>query len=418
MLAQARAYLFTNRTWGQTVLKNAAWIFVGEGVSRLLKLAATFLIVRQFGPTDFGRFTFAFAVATMLSIAFDAGMVTVVTREYAKDPAKATSLPDMLGLKFTLGAVVMLVAVGVAFAVTGDRTITYMIVVLAAALFVGEIVNLGFAVIRARQRMEYETLARTASGLMLFGIVLGILWLAPTLGNISEAYLLAGVGTVAITAGMVANLRLPLTIRFRPRAWWPVLRVALPLALYGVATTLYVNMDAAMLGFYGRLTEAGWYGAAIRVNGVVVVPMSIMGLVLFPALSQLDGATFNRRWQMWAFGSAAVGVGLVVVLIAAAEPLVRLAFGADFEPAAGVLRVTILGIGLMYAYFPWMQRLIIRDRQVLLLYIVGGAAILNAALNAALIPSFGMYGAAWATVATHAVIFGALVIVERRKAAR
>ena len=397
-------------------MKNAAWAFMGEGISRVSKLIVTLLVVRAFGPTDFGRFAFAFAVATLLSIAFDAGMVTVVTREYAKNPAKIASLADMLGLKVVLGAVVMAIGVGIAFIVTADRTVTYMIVILAASLFAGEVVNLGFAVIRARQRMQDETIVRGNSGVMLLFVILPMLWAGATIANVADGYLIAGIGSVLLVAyPLIRNLHWRPAIHFRPHTWWPVLRVALPLALAGGATTLYVNVDAAMLGFYGRITEAGWYGATVRINGVLVVPMSIMGLVLFPALSQIvdDRAAFRRRWSLWVKVSAGIGIVLTVAILITADLLVRLAFGADFAPAANVLRVTVLGYGLMYAYFPWMQALVIRNRQMTLLYIVGGAAILNAILNAALIPLFGMYGAAWATVVTHGVIFVALLLAGR-----
>lgn len=408
--------MFGNRTWGQVVAKNAAWIFVGEGVSRVLKLAVTMLVVRQFGPEDFGRFTFAFAVATMAAMAFDAGMVTVVTREYARDSARVATLPGMMGLKAVVGAIVMVVTVGVAFVVTADRTVTYMIVVLALSLFFGEAVNLAVAVFRARQRMELETVLRAIGGTLLFSVVAGALmpWLGPwAINNVADAYLIASAGAFALAMGYMAGTGVPVGIRFRPREWAPVLRAGLPIALGGAATILYVNMDQAMLGWYGRFAEAGWYGVATRVNGVAVVPMSVMALVLFPALSSLQGPECLRRWRQWAKWSAAAGVVVAVTIAALADPLVRLAFGPEFVQAAGVLRVTVIGYGLLYAYFPWMQRLVIEGRQATLLYVVAGAAILNFALNAALIPHFGMYGAAWATVATHAVIFGALVMAGR-----
>lgn len=408
MNAVAR-FMFTNRTWGQTIARNVAWVSIGEGMARVLKFGAVLVLVRAVGPQAYGQFAVAFSLAAMLGVVFDAGISTVVTRDLARNPANQSVLRDALGLRLVLTMIGMTVAAVGALIAADGKVMRVLIVALGTYVLVGELSNLLFASFRARQRTEFEAAARLSQGILLaIGVVL-IVFMGASIAKAGVVY--------ACSAG-VSVLALMILMRvwptLHPRTWLPMLRSGIPLALAGAATTLYVNMDVVMLGWYGLVADGGWYGAASRLaTGVMVLPVTVLSLVLMPALSRLHGDDLRRRVWQWAWLGALAGLGVAVLVVVLAEPAVLLAFGPEYAPTAGALRVLGVATGIMYAYFPWLSVLVATGHQWRLFAVLGSAAGMNLLLNAVLIPPFGMYGAAWATVATHAVIFGALVMAGR-----
>src|SRR5438445_12496011 len=82
------------------------------------------------------------------------------TRELAAAKGNEELLPDILLIRLVLGGVgLAAMALGMRW-VTRDHALSAMIIVLGLAFFVLELVNLAFAVFRARQRMEYGFVVR------------------------------------------------------------------------------------------------------------------------------------------------------------------------------------------------------------------------------------------------------------------
>ena len=408
------AALLVNRNWTQIVLKNVVWAALAEGIVRGLKLVVLPLIARVFGPTEFGRFAFAFSFASMFGIVFDSGLALTTTRELAKTKGNEELLPDILLIRLVLGGVgLAAMALGMRW-VTRDHALWVMIMVLGLAFFTLELMNLAFAVFRARQRLEYEFLVRVIQAVFLVAAVALVAWRAPSALNVSYAYLGSGVLTVGVLMVVMRDGRWRVRPSVRVETWRRLFHIALPLALAGGAVTFYMNIDSVLLGYFGRITETGWYNLATRVVGILLAPTGVLSLVIFPAFAStaayVDEA-FRNRWDAWSVGLAALGAYLACVVLVTADPAVGWIFGAAFRPVGLVLKILAISMVLIFVYTPSYQAMIVFDRQRTLFWALVSGAVLNVALNLALIPPYGMYGAAWATVATHTVLLCALVVL-------
>ncbi len=107
LLGRVKRVFFENRSWKQTLVRNTIWATVSEGSARLLKIVQVLLVVRYFGPTEYGKFAFAFAYAAMAAIIFDAGLVTAATREFSANREKEELFTDIALMKLLLGFVGM-----------------------------------------------------------------------------------------------------------------------------------------------------------------------------------------------------------------------------------------------------------------------------------------------------------------------
>jgi O-antigen/teichoic acid export membrane protein len=416
-LQRLRALLLVNRHWEQIVIKNMVWATLAEAVVRGLKLAVLPLIARVFGPAEFGKFAFAFSFASVFNIVFDAGLATTTTRELAMTEKDEALLPDILLMKLGLGVLGIAALVLGIYLITGDPLVRAMIVVLGVAFFVLELVNLTFSVFRARQRMEYEFLVRVAQAVFLVAAVALVAWKAPSILNVSYAYLVSGVLTLAVVAAGTRGKVLRIRTRVRAEAWRRIFGIAVPLALASGATTAYMNLDSILLGYFGKITDTGWYNLAGRLVGLLLVPTGLLTLVIFPAFASTAGDVnemFRRRWERWSTGMVALGTYLASVVFATADPLVRLVFGPAFGPTGAALRILAITVVMIFVYTPSVQAMIVFDRQRTLFWSLLSGAAVNVVLNVALIPAYGLYGAAWATVATHAVLLCELLILTPR----
>jgi O-antigen/teichoic acid export membrane protein len=402
-----KSFLLWNRDWKQIVVKNTIWATLAEGAVRLLKLALILVIVRYLGPTEYGKFAFAFSFASMFGIIFDAGLVQAATREFAVDRTNERFLPDIVLIRLALGLVGMAVIATGTILVTDEPMVRCMMVVLGASLFLGELLNLGFAILRARQRMEYECLIRVVHAVILLSLAGLVIGTAPSMLSISLSYL----GAVIVTLGLVliaVRERLSrLQFEFRWNLWNRLIRVGFPLALAGGMGAVYMNIDSVMLGYWGQIMETGWYNAAAKLNGIALVPMSLLTLATFPAFTATSHDVddrFRRRWDTWTRAMIGFGAFLVCVILASGDGIVQLAFGMDYQPAAPTLQILVITTILIYVYMPAYQALIMFDQQTRLCWCLTLGAVVNVLLNLVLIPRFSLYGAAWATVATHVII--------------
>jgi O-antigen/teichoic acid export membrane protein len=98
-------------------------------------------------------------------------------------------------------------------------------------------------------------------------------------------------------------------------------------------------------------------------------------------------------------GGLPVCVGGILV----AERLVTMIFGAGYGAATVPLQILLLVLPLAFIRNVSQAALLAHARQDQMLRTVAWAAGTNLVLNLALIPRWGMAGAAWATVATEAV---------------
>lgn len=417
VLELVRQALFVNLHWTQIVLKNMVWATLAEAVVRGLKFLLLPILARVFGPAEFGKFAFAYSFAAMFDVVFDSGLALTTTRELAVAKVNEHLLPDILLMKLALGGLgVAGLALGMML-ITPDPTTRWMILVLGVAFFVLEMVNLSFSVFRAWQRMEYEFLVRVAQALFLVLGVGWIAWRAPSVLNVTYAYLISGILTLGLILVVMRGGPWRISLHVRRNVWARVLRVALPLALASGATTVYMNVDSVMLGYFGKIIDTGWYNVAIRITGVLLVPTGLLSLVIFPAFASTSAnvdVTFRRRWDTWSAGMVAVGAYIACTVVATADPVIGVVFGPAFHPAGTALKILAITVALIFVYTPSFQAMIVFDRQRTLFWCLLSAAVVNVVLNILLIPPFGLYGSAWATVATHVVILGELFVLAGR----
>ena len=399
------------RRFSFLVSSGYATISAGSAALLLLLLMAA---GRFLTADDYGRFSFALALATIVETVMDIGLGQVTVRTVARDQQAAGRIfRDVLGLKLVWvagGLVLLLIAAPV---LRSDATVVRICYLLGVSSAVRSYLLTVRGLLQGLNRFGLEATVVVADRVLLLG--LGTLALAGGYGvyGLSFAFVAARVvmfGAVTWIVRGVAGSAAPTYDRAR---WREIQAAALPLGFFMIALNLYTYIDTVILGVMRSDAETGWYAAAYRVyEGLTYVP-AVLSAVLTPRLSYLfthDRAALRPQF-LRALASAA-GLGLLMGGLAVwlARPLMSLLFGSAYLPA--VVPLQILAGGAIFVFSTWILHAAAiatnLDRRLLLTTGVGLGS--NVALNLLFIPRWGMAGAAWATVIAEAVTVALLFV--------
>lgn len=254
--------------------------------------------------------------------------------------------------------------------------------------------------------------SRLRAGIMsTLNVLQSLLWLG------GVAILAASNGSVlafaSVDSGLLvvmACVQLALTRRSAEIAWRdgaalvkPLIKAAVPLGLAAVAIRVYWQVDSVLLLELGGARESGVYGAAYGfLNPLIFLPAAVMSS-LFPVVSAVHGRDAQRTRKLVQLGvdtMATIGLPVLAGALALAGPIIHLMYGSEFHEAAGLLPILMIAfVSICYGSLAGYLAPVLGLQWRLAAYSVIGA-LANVVLNVVLIPPFGAYGSAWATVAT------------------
>jgi O-antigen/teichoic acid export membrane protein len=181
------------------------------------------------------------------------------------------------------------------------------------------------------------------------------------------------------------------------------------------AQSVYNDIDKTMLARLSTLDATGIYAAAYRLIDVVFVPVRSVLYASYPSFFRYGQGgvaasyAFAKRLLPMAVGySAAAMIGLFV-----AAPVIPLLLGAEYARTVEALRWLALLPLLKSVHYFLADSLTGAGYQGVRTFAQMGVAVFNVALNLWLIPGYSWRGAAWASIASDAMLVVALYLVIR-----
>lgn len=190
----------------------------------------------------------------------------------------------------------------------------------------------------------------------------------------------------------------------------------------GVAICAALLWDRVELGFlkvWTDFAEMGLYTAAFGVSVLVVRVPGVLALVLVPLVAGLDGAGSPERIGLQLRRAARALVlllsGPTAVALAAAPALVAVMYGPEYREAAPLLQILLVPLLLGGYGAAGAKTLIGSGHQAALLRVAVAAVVLKLVLCLALVPVFGVVGAAVAcAVAQGGALFAEGKVAQAR----
>ena len=406
----------------QKILGASAARFYSLAVS-LVTLAIT---ARLLGPE--GRGTVA-AVTTWTTLFMTFGYLSLghVALHHATEKRGTDWLGETLGSLLSLTAILTIAGWTVAFglyigtegaAFKGLSSSILIVGFLSLPLLIWE--QYGSSLLTARDRVSVYNRAQVV-GRTLGLILLLVLVVNLRLGVMGA--LLAMIGSQAMVA--LGGLRVLIReakaeSRVRPtRATTKALLTGgLKLHLNAIGSFLFLYTDVLIVNHYRGNAETGFYQLAVQLLSMLLIPAQAAISILASRMAQ-QGPDEAWKAQRKVVLSMMCGMGVIGVFAYLLAPFcVGLLGSGKFLPAAGVFRVmlpNIFGMTLSVLLVPqWIGRGLFVQASVCTLL----TGTVNLISNLILVPRFGMYGSAWATVGTYVVSLlinlGFIVWIEGR----
>jgi O-antigen/teichoic acid export membrane protein len=394
------------------VARNALLKALVQG-TRLLSLAFVVVAARILGPEAFGKFTFAYALATLLGAALDLGMHSILVRSVARaraDTAEYWAAAVTLKCALLVPAGLLFAAFPVLTGRPADTTLAAWL--LGTAIVLQSFIELAVTVFTGFERLEFELGVRMAEKALLFTVGIGGLLIGGRLVHVAAAFTLAGAASLALAVRLVHRHFARLSWRWDPAGARGLARALGPVAvafLLAFATTRLVPLLVALLA---GDAAAGYLGAAIRVMDVVLVVPVIVVAAVFPVLSRMDGDDPRFRRLVVQVAEVLLMLGLAVALALAhgAPWLTGAVYGPRYGATAAPLAVlgAAAGLGFLTQYLGFVLLALDRARRLMAVAAVTLTASLM--LTPGLVLALGALGGAAALVLLEAITLAALLV--------
>ncbi len=421
---------------GNTVIQVTGRAIMAVTSIGILKSVSHFLSVE-----GYGMYTAVYEFLAFFGIAADFGLFTIGVREMSKGLRERSFVAgNIFGMRLVTAAAAMGLAVVGAFLLPAYQG-TYIpggVAIAALAVFFAILQGTASSVLQVELKMQYATVALVLGKLISFGWMLAVIFYffvgEPSQQSFNQLMVAGLVGNLFsfLLTYFYAERYAKLLPRFDRVYWKEVFVGAFPYGIALVLNMIYFRIDSIMILFIKGPHELGYYGPAMRILEILnVIPVFFMNSVL-PVLSKAVAeienggkeavAKVERILQLSMNFLYMAGLPMAIGLYLLAYPIIFLITQPEFlsrvdEGIYGsdmALQILSVAMCISFSSSLYNYSLVALGQQSKLLWINGGAAVLNILVNLWAISSWGFRGAAWTTVATEIFIFVLAGAVARR----
>ena len=387
--------------------RNSLTVVVGRMLLTASVLCTSLITARWLGPTGRGEYSVAILVATIAAIVFDlfsSGSLYYAARAHFPRPRILANTIALASLAGVAGYLVCLALLPVHGSLFGDIPSEYILIALAAlpaALVVSDLSGIMRGV---GDFLGYNAalVAQSAIPLVLIAIVLigfdggpgAAVW-AVTAGTFVVA-----LGAIVWCRKLVGGIDWRLDLGYAKRA-----------ASYGIRAQpgtvlvfLGYRIDVLLVNGYLNAAAAGFYSIALATAERAQTVGDAAATVLLPRIAAEPLA--ERRARLTPIVARTVlwmTIVLAAVLFSIANWLVVFLYSDQFEPAVKPTEILLLSMVASAVQRVFSADIAGRGRPLLNTYVAAASLSVNVALNVALIPRYGISGAAWASVASYSL---------------
>lgn len=396
-------------------------------ITTVLAIVSTPIIVRLLGPGDYGNYAVLLSIYSLYMIPISAAITEGVQKFVAETREQTAWVERVLQFYFGLALLLALVGSGVLVAVTGVGVAEYFgegftgyFYLLAAFVFIGQFRALSMHTLLGFGFEHINGPLGVVKKAVMLGVGIGLV--AGGLGVVGMlvGHIAANALTAIIAGGFILRnirlrelLRLPTTLPYREFLSFNGLNIVLVLLVMSL-----FHVDVIMVRTFVGDEATGFYKAALSLAEYIwIVPIVLQGLLLHSSSTLWSE---NRYEELASLSSRITRyTALLVILMALglgvlADRVVPLYYGEPFAVATTPLLLLLPGT-VGFAMARPLQAISQGSGQLrVLIAAVSVAAVLNVVLNAALIPIYGMRGAAIATSTAYGSMFVSLVWAARR----
>ncbi len=395
---------------GKKVVHGSALRLGANLASLIFALATATLLLRHLGVEESGRYVTVMSLAGIALAIVDQGLNVSASKDLTMcpRPQRRELLANVVGQRIVVGALAWLCLVAFALVAGYPREMVVgtalaglgiVLVAIGNSLLVPLTVDLRNAGIAFVEMLR--------AFVVLIGVVLLVI-AGARLDAFLAIQILVGLVVIAVVPVLVGRVGVvrPRWDRARQRG---LLRTALPIAAALVLGQIYFRLVIVLMSLISTPKEVGYFGGSLRAMEALIALPILVASVALPVMTTAAHENIARlRYAIEGLSEGAViaGVLIILVTIRAADPVMRVIGGPEFEPAGDVLRIQVVALLFIALYQIWTVALVALGRQRQLIF-TNAIGLLGVAVFAAiLVPPLGAKGGAIASVAADIVLAG------------
>ena len=374
-------------------------------------------ITTRLGAAAFGIFILVQSYVTVIQTFTDLGLAQVLQRDIARgDQDEKSLLSHAMGLRVTLSVLAVPIAVGLGFLIYADRSSTLKIglVVMLCSIPFAVSSEVSAAYFSANLRNTILAVIGVIQQVVFVGLVIVAVSLHKSVDFCLGAALVGMIVGSTLT-NVLARREVPFRPSFDRAVWMSMLRTSSPIGLAYVVGLLYFKADTLILSFLSTSKQIGYYGAAYSIVSVFLVLPTVLTRAFLPSMVRASDETIEGSIRSTLVYFSIGGTFSATAIMICGPTVIRIVAGPLFGASNPPLR--ILGFGLIFIFVATALSSVCVARgfgnRIFVMSVV--SLVLNVALNIVAIPTFGIKGAAVATLACEVISLGLFIRLVRRK---
>jgi O-antigen/teichoic acid export membrane protein len=403
-------------------LKIVTMLSAATAVGAVCVFLTQTLLARELGPNDYGLFASSLATITMIAPLAGFGLAQFRLRVYGVEgwSARRWIAPS---LRFTVGTSVLAIAiiVGWALFIAPDADTRFDLLVMIPVVL--HILTIEMLSTKYRLEDRYARMAGWQLAIPVSRLLVAlVLLLVPQLTGrfVATSYAVISLAMVAwalpllrsVMRGEIdlrghgpepqaqARVQEPRVSELWSQAW--------PFGMIAILYPVFFQVSTILLKYLGSDKQAGFWSIGLAVmTAIYLIPATIYQKFLLSKIHRWAAHDPVKFWMVYRRGNVgmfALGILVSVALDVVAPYVVPLVFGEAYRGVVAILIVLSLCPPIRFLSTAMGSALLTDTHMRYRVYAMAWATAVAILLNAALIPNFGVMGAAWATVTAELVL--------------
>lgn len=407
--------------------KGAGVTAIGMIISKTLSYFYRISIARFIGPEAYGQLSLALMVvgisSTIAYLALGQGLMKFIPEFRAREDfasikgAVLSTLHMTIPVSAILWAIVFFGADFIAITFFNSPAVTPLIQILSFTIIIDVLRRTFFDTTLGFNKIIYRTgTTQILQNIIQLGLTIILLLLGFEVASAAWGWLAGAVVSMILgfyflerKVGPVINSKVKPNYQHQK-----LLRFSAPLLLSGMIGNLMGWADTGFLGYYMTDLEVGLYNAALPTAMLITIPHSAIGSLAITSFSELKERNEKKiqasmqTATRWVFSMVFPSF---LILILFSNKVLQILWGGQYTEASTAL--SILAAGYLISALVGRVGSFLQSKGYTryILYNNVAALTLNIILNIALIPLYGILGAAIAT-ATSTILTNVLMFLE------
>ncbi len=393
------------------IKKNSFYSLLSMSSRLIANVIVFWLIARIYGPDQFGTFTFAHTTATLLILLADFGFDILLTTEIsrARDRALKT-FQNIFSYKIIFSIVAFLIMWLFSFVGDYPQETKISLQIFSFFLIFTTLTNFSLALTKGFERFSYESVVQLIANTSLVFIVITLSFLKLSILIIAASFVLTRLLGLILSIYFNKKLLPELSFKLSFPKEKELHQKVLVFGFHLLFANLFFQIDTILLSLWKGNLYVGIYQAVFKFIILPLMIPDILNLTLLPVLSRLFVNEKEKALKVSYLMNKLLfflSLPITLILYVYAEDIIHIIYGSgQYAASIPVLKIFAFNVFVRFSFEAFALILTTTNRQIVRMFTVIAATVLNVTLNYLLIPKYGVSGAAIVSLISIVFVYG------------